>query len=96
MNMLGKIDIDKLEVLKADLLAKASDPLMNDALLMIKTLESMIATMTLNHNHYVNWAVDQIQNLERRNTELGWIVNPDRMGGQFTDEELNRNSEERW
>ena len=35
-------------------------------------------------------AADEIERLRKRNVELGWIENPDRSGGQFTDEELNR------
>jgi hypothetical protein len=35
-------------------------------------------------------AVEEIDRLRKRNVELGWAENPDRSGGQFTDEELNR------
>lgn len=39
-------------------------------------------------------AVRQLQKrvsaLEESNSEMGWRLNPDRMGGQFTDEERNR------
>lgn len=35
-------------------------------------------------------AVGEIERLRKRNVELGWAENPDRSGGQFTDEELNR------
>ena len=51
-NMLGNIDIEKLEAIKAELFEKGSDPLMSDAYLMIKELENLIVTMTLNHQHY--------------------------------------------
>ena len=33
---------------------------------------------------------DRIAQLEKQNTEMGWRLNPDRMGGQFTEEEKNR------
>lgn len=35
-------------------------------------------------------AVGEIERLRKRNVELGWEVNPDRSGGQFTEEEMNR------
>ena len=33
---------------------------------------------------------DENDRLRDTNTELSWKLNPDRMGGQFTEEELNR------
>jgi hypothetical protein len=38
-------------------------------------------------------AVGEIDRLRRANSDMGWQLNPDRMGGQFTDEELNRGNE---
>lgn len=35
-------------------------------------------------------AQGEIERLRKRNVELGFSENPDRSGGQFTDEELNR------
>lgn len=35
-------------------------------------------------------AADEIERLRDQNSDMGWRLNPDRMGGQFTDEELNR------
>ena len=32
----------------------------------------------------------EILQLRKANTDLGWQINPDRMGGQFTQEEINR------
>lgn len=40
-------------------------------------------------------AVDEIERLRKANSDMGWELNPDRMGGQFTQEEINR-SEEGW
>lgn len=37
--------------------------------------------------------IDYIQQLEKRNIDLSWEVNPDRSGGQFTRDELDI---ERW
>lgn len=34
-----------------------------------------------------------IADLEARNTDMGWRLNPDRMGGQYTDAERNRRNE---
>jgi hypothetical protein len=34
-----------------------------------------------------------IEKLEASNSEMGWRLNPDRMGGQFTDAEINRRNE---
>lgn len=31
----------------------------------------------------------EIQRLRRVNSDMGWRLNPDRMGGQFTEEEKN-------
>jgi hypothetical protein len=43
---------------------------------------------------HLQMAVRQLQKrvsaLEESNSEMGWRLNPDRMGGQFTDEERNR------
>jgi hypothetical protein len=35
-------------------------------------------------------AVGEIERLRKVNSEMGWQLNPDRMGGQFTEEEKNR------
>jgi hypothetical protein len=32
---------------------------------------------------------DEVKELREHNTEMGWRLNPDRMGGQFTEEEKN-------
>lgn len=40
-------------------------------------------------------AVMEIERLRKANIDMGWELNPDRMGGQFTQEEINR-SEEGW
>jgi hypothetical protein len=33
---------------------------------------------------------DEVKQLREHNTDMGWRLNPDRMGGQFTEEEKNR------
>jgi hypothetical protein len=33
---------------------------------------------------------DRVAKLEEHNSDMGWRLNPDRMGGQFTEEERNR------
>lgn len=35
-------------------------------------------------------AVGEIERLRQINSDMGWRLNPDRMGGQFTEEEENR------
>jgi hypothetical protein len=35
----------------------------------------------------------RVATIEAHNTEMGWRLNPDRMGGQFTQEEINRGNE---
>lgn len=35
-------------------------------------------------------AVGEIERLRNANSDMGWRLNPDRMGGQFTEEEKNR------
>lgn len=32
----------------------------------------------------------RVAQLEKQNTDMGWRLNPDRMGGQFSEEEKNR------
>ena len=34
---------------------------------------------------------DRVAELEKQNIEMSWRDNPDRMGGQFTREEIERN-----
>lgn len=34
---------------------------------------------------------DRVAELEKQNIEMSWRDNPDRMGGQFTHEEIERN-----
>jgi hypothetical protein len=34
-------------------------------------------------------AFEEIERLRKVNTELGWQLNPDRSGGQFTEEEMD-------
>lgn len=34
-------------------------------------------------------AVGEIDRLRRANSDMGWRLNPDRMGGQFTEDEKN-------
>jgi hypothetical protein len=34
-------------------------------------------------------AAFEIERLRKRNIDIGWQINPDRMGGQFTSEERN-------
>lgn len=36
---------------------------------------------------------DEVKQLREHNTEMGWRLDPDRMGGQFTQEEINRRDE---
>jgi hypothetical protein len=33
---------------------------------------------------------NRVTQLEKHNTDMSWRLNPDRMGGQFTEEEKNR------
>jgi len=35
-------------------------------------------------------AVGEIERLRKANIDMGWQLNPDRMGGQFTEEEKSR------
>jgi hypothetical protein len=38
----------------------------------------------------LNRAYGEIERLRKANSDMGWQLNPDRMGGQFTEEEKNR------
>lgn len=35
-------------------------------------------------------AIQEIERLRKANVDMGWELNPDRSGGQFTEEEKNR------
>jgi hypothetical protein len=37
---------------------------------------------------------EEIKRLQEHNTEMGWRLNPDRMGGQFSEWETNRRGDE--
>lgn len=37
---------------------------------------------------------DENERLRKANSDMGWQLNPDRMGGQFTREETERNWDE--
>jgi hypothetical protein len=37
---------------------------------------------------------DEVKQLREHSTEMGWRLNPDRMGGQFSDWETNRRGDE--
>lgn len=39
-------------------------------------------------------AAEEIDRLRKVNSDMGWQLNPDRMGGQFTREETERNWDE--
>ena len=56
-------------------------------------LEDMTREQLLGQIMYLRKRVSQ---LEDQNTEMGWRSNPDRMGGQFTQEEINRRGDEWW
>jgi len=56
-------------------------------------LENMTREQLLGQIMYLRKRVSQ---LEDQNTEMGWRLNPDRMGGQFTQEEINRRGDEWW
>ena len=38
-------------------------------------------------------AADEIERLRKAISDMGWQLNPDRMGGQFTEEEIKRATE---
>jgi hypothetical protein len=38
-------------------------------------------------------AAEEIARLRDQNSDMGWRLNPDRSGGQFTQEEINRGDE---
>lgn len=39
-------------------------------------------------------AVGEIERLRKSNTDMGWKLNPDRMGGSFSEWETNRRGDE--
>ena len=54
-------------------------------------IEDMTREQLLGQIMYLRKRVSQ---LEDQVTEMGWRLNPDRMGGQFTDWEINRRGDE--
>jgi hypothetical protein len=46
-------------------------------------------TSTDNNKQYVKFLEDRVAKLEEQATMVSWQENPDRMGGQFTKEEIN-------
>ena len=54
-------------------------------------LEDMTREQLLGQIMYLRKRVAQ---LEEQNTEMGWRLNPDRMGGQFSEWETNRRGDE--
>jgi len=56
-------------------------------------LEDMTREQLLGQIMYLRKRVAQLEDL---NTEMRWRLNPDRMGGQFTQEEINRRGDEWW
>ena len=43
--------------------------------------------------HKIQELEGELVDLTAKNSEMGWRLNPDRMGGQFTQEEINRGDE---
>lgn len=54
-------------------------------------LEDMTREQLLGQIMYLRKRVAQ---LEEQNTEMGWRLNPDRMGGAFSEWETNRRGDE--
>lgn len=57
----------------------------------MKDLEDMTRAQLLGHIMHLQEKCDR---LEKENIRLGWIENPDRSGGQFSEWELNRRGDE--
>lgn len=57
----------------------------------VTEIESGIRNIMVRDELYLmlSRAAWEIEALRKRNTDLDWQVNPDRMGGQFTQGELN-------
>jgi hypothetical protein len=95
MEKLGNIDLDELDDLKRKLKG-CGYKITDDALDMIQKLENQMVTLVLNHNHYVQWAVEEIKKRDKSISDYSWTVNPDRMGGQFTQDEIDRSRNGGW
>lgn len=66
-------------------------------------VEALFAKLNDDEAILVQSMVNEIERLQKkvkqqdeRLNEYSWTVNPDRMGGQFTDEEINRYRDGRW
>ena len=92
MDMIGSVDIDELDALKKELRKTESD-FNHRVLNMIGNMEHTITTMFMNHQNYVHWAVAEMKNRHEKSNNADW---EDRMGGQFTQEEIERSRNGGW
>jgi hypothetical protein len=53
--------------------------------------DGILEDMTVQETYILlSRAVAEIERLRQVNSDMGWQLNPDRMGGQFTEEEKSR------
>jgi division protein CdvB (Snf7/Vps24/ESCRT-III family) len=93
--MLGNVDVDKLEQVKKQLAAN-TDQLSVDAFEVIKSLENTMVTMFQNHQSYCEQTATYIKELNDKILEDSWVRNPDRSGGQFSQDEIDRSRNGGW
>ena len=66
---------------------------LSDKMLAIEDKGDILDHNSLNYYVLISRAVEEISRLRKANSDMGWELNPDRMGGQFTEEEINRRGE---
>jgi hypothetical protein len=60
---------------------------LSDKMLAIEDKGNIFDTDMLNLYVLISRAADEISRLRKANSDMGWRLNPDRMGGQFSEEE---------
>lgn len=69
METIGNINLDELDDLKLKLKG-CGYRITDDALAMIEKLENQMVTLVLNHQHYSQWAANEMKSLIESNYEL--------------------------
>ena len=67
---------------------------LSDKMSFIEDKGDIFDTDLLNLYTLISRAAEEISRLRKSNSDMGWKLNPDRMGGSFSDWETNRRGDE--
>ena len=73
--------------------AHAAADRIEELLLEITSLNTVIDMLHVAWDQTTEELQRENKRLRKANSDMGWELNPDRMGGQFTEEEINRGNE---